>query len=532
MIRRSICAAALCLIVAGSAGAQITPGTPSAAPRVDFTEAAMANTISRNLQTRGYPANDPLIQATIDRYNERVIALRDQQTAPSGGHTWMSVLRSLQTVLPWPLTVGADASPIDVVGSPTVSAGGGSFGGGGAGGTWAAPSCKDVKIELAADGALVIPSYGLTPGTAMTVGGDYSRGNCTACVSANNGSNQVMAKTPKAKALRIIHLLNLVQRPDKRDWYGTIGCTEAAGVTTCQHASVAYRNSAGAIVARATTTTSGAVGTILNNGANKNCPEGGQDGGTFHFYGDAGSTGNDNQNCTMYAPNYNLSRSGYIVSDTTSIPFAEVARWPVGSTAIPEWQRACLMDKKFLADLMLQIWKKACLTPGYNGAPCPTSIPTSDVRDGGAQVNDLGDTPSALPAADPAAPATPDPTPPGGTTTNVQDKCDFEGTANGCADPGTAAPELSEWSNIFDPILSWVPDLPSITVPSASCPTWNLDLRMFGEGGPGASDWQFVLDGHCQLVNADVGGESVASLIGNLMVAVYGIGAAVILLRA
>jgi hypothetical protein len=165
-----------------------------------------------------------------------------------------------------------------------------------------------------------------------------------------------------------------------------------------------------------------------------------------------------------------------------------------------------------LADALL---KKASLKPGYAGRGYAPVEP-EDARPNDARVADLQDNPSSgaapqNPDGDQDGPAPPTPTPPS-TSVDLG------------PNPNTPAPTLDEPSTgIMDPIFNWLPDLPSLTLntASATCPTWDLDLTSFG----GAS-WHWTVDKQCELA------ETVREPLGALMIVIFGIGAALIILRA
>lgn len=511
----------LAAAVAFAAGL-ILPGSATAQTARDgVVSQAVLDTLGASLLRRGFGLTDPASMATAIAMNAQIETAANTQKAADGGTTanWQDALYWLLTTdaLSVPLNLGADE---DMSGAGSAQAAwsgvGGGFGGGGASGSWGEGDCSSIKIKLDAQGNLIIPSYSLGIGTPIALNDDYwGAGN----------SDRSSASSPGGAIRRALHLTNM-GRGDKRNFYGVIGYyTCSTGLTCVNAATVAYMNGS-TLVPRATTNV--VVGkydhgsywnSVSGHTLHKNCPEG-EWGGDLHPYGNNGGSGTSQHihGCAQYLPDPQLGESGYAINPETSINWKN--GWPEGT---PESYRKCALDARFMAKLTDALLKKASEKPGYSGVPY---APVQDVdgRPGDSKVADLGDNPVGDNktfggnATNPPTPSDPDPPTSGGST----DVCDFgEG---GCDNPNTAAPSLDDPpTGIMDPIFEWLPDLPSITLPdmNSACPTFAVNLtEMFGPSG------QWLIDDHCPLV------EQNAAIIGALMVALFGIAAAQIILRA
>lgn len=536
----------------------LTASPALAAPRDGQMQQAINNTVGANLQRRGYeltgtPAQNTLarLQEAVDRLTAAGSAAPYATVSPSA-RTYRQLLNALGADIPAPVQVG---SPFEGYanhgkthpGAPhvcvdgrypgaseplwwckgTFTPGGGSFGGAGAGGTLAdgaAFNCGDVKVRLDAQGNLIIPAMPLKAGGPI-----YKNMPIWGYVPVEEGWTNWpsppgvwhQSDSLHGITLRLVHLAN-VARGQKPIWYGAIGQTSANCIKV---ASVAYRDpSTNALHGRKESSVCSATGTYTPMGNvsghpfdDKDCPDGGQSAGSFHPYGknfDGGPPGHPHD-CVLYAPNPTLGPGGYAINSETSIPFT--AAWP---NDLPEHMKHCGIDAGFLARVADALLKNAAAQPGYDGAPA-APITNEDSRPGDTKVDDLGDNPTTGSNPPPNGGVNePPPTPP--ATGGGTDTCDFGPT--GCTDPGTGEPSLGEApTGIMDPIFNWLPDLPSITFDAnnSECPIWAINMTEFG--GP---TWQFLLDDHCTLVEQQRGN------IGLLMIALFGIGAALIILRA
>jgi hypothetical protein len=514
-----------CSSLSGVAHAQLSATNPTAVPRDNAIAQAVVDTACAAEVRAGGSCDSVEFGATKIKMNDAFTAARAANRPSSGSPTWMSVLRSLQDYLPWPLGIGKKGTE-PACANWDSGAPGCFFGGGGAGGSWEAVkssgpthNCSEVGMFLAVDGSLIIPSFPLAGGGPMDVklfSGTAGGTTCGSCFPSTwTGSKNIYADNRFHVMKWRAHKTNLVTQVDKRKWYGVVGCNDASGVYSCTYATVPYRDANGVIVARQQSGGSATEGGFGGGSSEtpKPCPASGSTGGDFEFYDNyGGGTAPGNAGCTWYAPDYSLSSSGYAINDFTTLPFTAVAQWPIGATAIAPWMRACLIDPTFLAKLTEALQRKG-------GVTNPNVQPT-DARPGDAQVNDLGGNPDSTNVNQPAGPHSTDPPPtiPGTSNPSVNVTVDFG------PNPGTPEPQLSEpATNIMDPIFNWLPDLPHLTLNTASaqCPTWNLDLSAFGGSG-----WQWTMDKQCELA------ESVRSTLSALMLVIWGLGAAVVILRA
>lgn len=318
---------------------------------------------------------------------------------------------------------------------------------------------------------------------------------------------------------RRLHLDNMGRA--KADWFGVVGYVNG----TLTYASVAYRTSTNVLVGRVTGTGgatyakySAAVssGEAANGVEHKSCPET-AGGGAFTFYGYNAATtdypngviGGHVHSCTWYVPDFTLSGSGYAINDETTIAMSW--SWP---NLLPDHLKDCPIDPALIRKLTNQLWKDAGDTTGYGGAPHQT-VEDGDSRPGDTTVGDLveqaGDT-TTWPDPDPETAEPTTTTPPGSTTVDLG------------PDPNVGAPTLDDPpTGIMDPIFAWLPDLPSITLDTnnSECPVWAVNMtEFFGPQG------QWLIESHCPLL------ETNRAAIGALMVALFGLGAAMIILRA
>ncbi len=515
---------------------------------------AMYDTMRQNVINRGASPTDPLEVAYMNAVAQRADDLVHEGYA---GNThlpvkgWAGVLIALKNkgLLPWPFKLGMDGEPYscpgnqgkDAQGNCVIVDGNGNvdFGGGGAGGGWMpdgkGDDCGDAILETDPQGNIVVPSYALAVGTNIQMNTtnvaktNYLGGPCGTS-SFRNCDGQWMGAYPGgAHVRRLLHLQNM-QRP-KKEWYGVVGpYNELAG---CYEVStVAYRNADNSIVGRRSDIICN--GGAMSHGTNadttnghtehRSCPADQAGSVGFHFYGSS-NWGDHIHDCIWYSPNPMLGPDGYAIAAKASLPLHLFLQWPI---ARADFQFQCRLSPAALAKIVDAIARD---TPN---PPKPyTPITENDARPDGTTIGDLGDPPANN------IPGTPQPTPPpatvppvvppptggtGGNTTvinNFTDLCDFGPT--GCTDPGQAA-ELGEVpTGIMDPIFDWLPDLSSITInaQNSQCPVWNVNLTSFG--GP---SWQFLLESHCELM------EGQREAIGVLMIALFGLGAGLIILRA
>jgi hypothetical protein len=393
-----------------------------------------------------------------------------------------------------------------------------------------------LAIKFDAGGNLIVPSYNLDAGKPIMVGPDgvigggdtfYFAGRFNPLGNAPVAPSRI-GHTQSSVARRNLHLFNMTQL--ESDWYGVVGPDpNTAGQFLV--ARVARRRIDGTLTTRSQSTLGSTAATnsgYEGHGSNpdgfpdhKSCPEDpNQDSATFHFYGETTQNGHMH-GCIMYYPNPQLSISGYAINPETTVVWT--LGWP---NNMPEVYKKCAVDPEFMRRLTDALYKNATEQPGYDGVPYEPVTPAQS-RPGDTVIDDLGDNPETGATAPPTnggvndpPPATP--TTPTTPTSGGTDVCDFGPT--GCTDPQTGAPTLEEVpTGIMDPIFDWLPDLPSITLDTnnTECPIWNVNLTDFG--GP---SWQFLLQSHCDLM------EGQRAVLGALMIALFGIGAALIVLRA
>jgi hypothetical protein len=251
----------------------------------------------------------------------------------------------------------------------------------------------------------------------------------------------------------------------------------------------------------------------------KSCPGEGVGSAGFDWYFSSDDGSNPDKNCIAYAPNPTIGKGGYAYPDFVPIPPEMWAKAPDGQ---PSQVTACWVAAPFYQSLADKIAKGV----SDNGGTPYQPVQPGEVRNGciDAQVADLSEGP-VLPAASSCSttPGSSDPSsvakPPGATGGS---STGGSGTITG-DDPNITANDPTAPSNIMDPIFNWMPKLPQLTLNtgSAQCPTWNVDLTSFG-----GSSWHWTMDAQCAL------SESVRSALSALMVSVWGIAAAVVILRA
>lgn len=511
------------------AAAAIVPGVN--AQTNGAMEQAIHDTVLQTLIRNGYPVGSAQSLATLAGVQGAIVDAKDAGgTCATSGCTWNQVIKGLADWLPWPFKVGKEGERfqekhIPIPGWPT----GGDFGGAGASG-WveetvaAGRDCGDIEYGFDVQGNFIIPSYLLDPGGPVTVGATAGTG--TEYWIATTTPTNVTGTSDEAAVRRALHLMNMTRIPQA--WYGVVGRGSGSSSSCFTIATLAYRNVSGNVVGRQTTSictttspskhgpaTSGEGG-FGGQEPHKSCPEGGFDSADFHFYGLASGFPHWHS-CVMYYPNKQLSPDGYAINQKTTIPYASSVNWP---TDMPGFIKQCGIDPSAVKKIADALWKKAAAKPGYAGAP-PKPVADSDARPGPVKVEDLADNPgdTPQPTPDPQAPAPTQPTTPGSGSTDV---CDFG--PGGCDDPGTATPEIDDPPTDFmGPIFDWLPDLPSLdfNTAGAQCPTWDVNLTAYL-----GSSAQYTLDSHCPLV------EQNSAALGALMLAIWGVMAAMIILRA
>lgn len=497
---------------------------------------AVTNTVAASLQRRGYATTSPEATATLAAVNDKVVDLYNQNTW-SGEHNWWTILLELRDDLPWPFDIGSFGEPYGSNGYGG-GLGGGSFGGGGATGSWTSDGpddCGEFDFRLDAAGTnLIVPSYPLKTGGSMQVGtGTYRVPRFTA--SLETDQRQIYADSREAVVRRMMHNENM-HRPTLK-WFGVVG-PWANNPTECTvFATVGYLSTSGGEITReeivACTQWGGyAQDTNHDSYHDQPCPLTPTGGSDFHFYGyngegggNQGWSGNHLHECVWYIPNEQLAPGGYAINPETSIPWH-----PKHMKAnLPVHVAHCSIDPSLIRKVADRLYKRASDEPDYDGAPY-SEVKDEDVRDNGAQVRDLTDNPTTGNSTSSPDSGVDDPPPTTNTTTtnNYQDVCDFG--VGGCDNPNVGDPDLEDVPDgIMDPIFEWLPDLPSLTLTdqSATCPVWNINLT--DVMGPNA---QYLLNSHCTLVEYDTGHGTVRSILSALMIGIWGIAAAIVILRA
>lgn len=486
--RFAAAAALVSAFLSGSASAQ-------SAPRDGRVEQAIADTFGAAAARRGLDS----ALSTVTR--DAIFAALAARCAAGfvGRPSPKTFLHCLEAMA----LLGDLPQPVDV--------GSGSFGGGGATGSWM--DCDDIDFRLDVVGDLIIPSVQLKTGGPMPLNTNiwYTGGAFPACPPGNIGD------TSDAALRRAIHCRNIGE-PDRRKWWGVV-VREGTGVWA---AGVAFRDETNTLWSRNASFLNSAqyyysrTQGIAQADAQP-CPQT-QGGGGVHFYGASDGPYVKIKQCIHYIPDESLGPDGYAIAPFVSEPMQYIKGWP--NTYIPAELRDCPIDPQLIRLMTEAAWQEASRQPGYTGAP-PGTEP-SDARPGDTTVGDLTDTPSTQSEPPEPNPNTPPPTTPTQPTTGYKDECDFGAT--GCTDPGTPSPTLEATpSGIMDPIFEWLPDLPSITFDAnaSECPVWAVNLTEFG--GP---EWQFLIDKQCPLL------EDNRAAIGALMIALFGMAAALVILRA
>lgn len=468
--------AALALAAAVAA----TGATAQTAPPTSSVNQAVSNTLSEAIKQQ-------YSQMTVPEVNGAISAIKAANanlfnSTCGAGKTWLCMAIYLD--VPKPLPIGK---------SPR----GGSFGGGGATGSWEAQDpCEDFDFRIDPSGKLVVPTIKLQGGGPLR----YNRGSTdpgTPSYWAQPQPGTVYADNRDAAALWWYHDTNKT-RP-KAGWIGAYKkeTNQSTGAVSYRGGSVAYYN--GPTLVDATTslvTPSGPSlgGLSASNAGSRDCPESSSTGGNFDFYWTAGYT------CTWYAPNYGLSRSGYMYADEASLPLSESLNWP---KLAPDHLRACKLDPALIKALAEKLWQKA---GGYPGVPAPKSVCNDCVKTGGEDphVEDLDGPPDLPEPTDNNPPPSPDPTP---TPTPTATPTESVGEPPSVADP--VAPEIDWW-----------PDLPTISLSfgNPECPTYDMSVPQFG--------WVATLDSHCPLIDAN------RAAIGVIMMLMFSVGSILIVLRA
>jgi len=496
------------LIFAAGALLASLPSQVAATPVMDK---AVAATLYQNcLDFKASAPQSPVVCTdAMTSYGLALGTMKNDIPASSGAKSWWNIIR--HAGLPQPIAL-SDGSPF--------------FGGGGATGSWLPNEpptgyCAKFRYKLSQDGLLIVPTLPLKTGGPMKRGyiedplyrWTYGKPDIT----HGGSSGYDAADSAEALVLWALHHLNKADTratgdPPPQHWRGcytkvangclfsTIPFTDGHGYHYQQAGTGSYPN----IPAYYT----------FEDVNTKDCPEGGFAGGNVHFYAYGSGITTLGQLCTWYIPNPSLSASGYYYAEETALPDAAMDNFPA---SIPEAAECNLS-----ADLVKRVAEKVRQKAETQGAPATKAVEHPKTGGQDPKVKDLADVAALDNSGTPTNP-TPLPTQPG-TGTGFQDECDFG--ANGCTDPGTPAANLEATpTGIMDPIFNWLPDLPSITLNNQSlqCPVWNVDLR--DVMGPTA---QFLLNSHCELMESG----TLASTLSALMIAVFGIAAALIILRA
>lgn len=511
----------LALLAAVALAAISSPAQAQTIPYDGSVAQAVTNTLDAWAERAGFP--DPQTKADFMADVELVhdLALTAAlQGNPAIG--WIPYLMYLGIPNPYPLGYG------------TRNDRGGSFGGGGASGSWDDPAgtdCDDYDYRLDPQGHILVPPLklqGSGPMQRSGAPGYYWKGETDNWMMA--GEYYVVAvTTPTAYPLWNTHMRNRygVARPENAWW----AVWAINGTSYMQSAPAFYVGTSlqNAEFTSAGTPALGVPSYAANNDAAVDCPQSDQ-GGDFHYYVHGGGNANSPwwSNCTMYAPNFSISSSGYYYSDhPVPIPKSYNAKFPQG---LNDFVLACPLSPEVIRFIAEQLRRRVMQGDPPPGTP-DVPVGPEDVRTGEdpPQLKDIGDPPpSNLPPpgeGEIPPPDDDDPPPPG---TGYRDECDFG--AGGCDNPNTPEPTLEDPpTGIMDPIFDWLPDLPSLTMPdmSSNCPVWHLNLTE--QFGP---DWSMLIDGHCQLVDYETGHGSVRSILSVLFVALWGLGAGVVILRA
>lgn len=524
MMRSFFAASALALLVLPApASAQWTVTVPAD----DQVGAAVNLTAVNNMARRGYDAGatpvPPSITNTLAMMEQQMID--DWNSGRVGRHLtgvnagWAAVMFGVGIAqgVRW-----GDGNRVECDGVTYDECGGG-YGGGGATGSWGelaerADQACDFPFRLDVDGNLIIPSVPLAPGAAVTQGPGkimYWR-SCNDWKSpcSINVTVDYVTQSDRADSVELwaLHNINKGRGSDPRSWIGIWRIAGGAGGQYDGRSQAYYLDGVkqNAATELWTPSTHGFYNAQVYP-QQQDCPNTTVTGGTFHFYS-YGSNNDKYTGCLWYSPNPALSPSGYYYPAETTMPKQHSGMFP---RSLPDHIAACKINPELLRQLTDKIWHRASQRPGYNGVPY-SPVTAEDVKvDRHPTFNDLWNgnqpkitgTDTPTPQA-PDAPPSPAPSP---------------GLDLG-PDPGIGAPTLEEPNTgIMDPIFDWLPDLPSITLGdhSSNCPTFALNLTEFG--GP---EWQWLMDDQCDIF------EENRAAISALMVALWGMAAALIILRA
>ena len=407
--------------------------------------------------------------------------------------------------------------------------------GGGVTGSWD-PDCQKLKMRFDAAGFPMLPSIPLAPGTPLnpTLTPATWRVYTSTSSSVLGASAYERASTADAAVLRSLHRWNsaLSTYQDQRDWESVMKI-ENGYYTTVR---AAFFNDAGVLQqrrVRGTSTESSRTPdsslfshwnyySSTRNPRSKDCPPANMGATDVHFY--SGTSANTDLSdshrqqdlCTIYIPNYSLSKSGYAYPDYVSVGMTE-AELTSYINSNPLF-KSCPLSPEFLRKLADAVWKAETLKAGYTG-PAYQPITIDDVRTGGQSPRGedlLGKTPKST---DPAPVSTPEPpkpeagtpppmyTPPSTPSTSGT-LPDF--TSPGVTGPDITAPEFS--------MPDWFPGLSALSIPlgSGECPTYQFD----------AFEVTYTLDSHCPLIEMN------RAAISAIMLVCFAIGAALVVMRA
>lgn len=443
-----------------------------------------------------------------------------------------------------------------------------------------AADCSKFKYRLDAEGNLIIPAMPTETGGAsgvpqQQIGGvllqgqrsgsgcvfteKYQTGGCRPFDQfwATHGENRHGNTPAMARAVHRWAMHKMGQHiRDKRDYIGALRMrpTPNAGGGYCTYwATIAYRrDDNNEIVRRQVYQFCGepsAYSVSVHN--HRGCPDNFSGaGGDFHFYMQMGFEPGDvnlhPHECTWYAPRPDLTGTpdGYFINPETSVSLAEL-RDPAQR---PEHIARCPIDPALIRKMTQIIWDGTReREPDKPEIPIQdTDYPPDDTR-----VIEVWDEPRIEEPTPPPPPGEttgtreppPPAPPPPGSVVNIDPPsdgkwnlgCMFGLGGCGAPPPGTNEPSVPDESTdpapiSLDGLFNWLPKFDTLNTAAmqTSCPTWNLDLTGFG--GP---EWAWSVDSHCVLLASDTGGgTTVAQLVGTLFVALWGLTAALILLRA
>lgn len=455
----------------------------------DHMGGAVYQTVRNAILSTGVSESDPLFGATVSGISTAISGY-----ANIGGNglavlTWAAVLRA---VMPDGASVGYGG----------YAGGGGGFDGGGASGGW--DPC-DFDWKLSPDGDLIVPAMHLATGGPMTRSPGSSAYYWVPKTNTN-GTDNIMADKPPAAVLWALHKKNAQQGSVANYWYGVYKTDGDRHYYSRPSSYLPNGTKIGAIFGYINPSL---YTSFIVTGANQDCPQSGN-GGDFDFYhGNTAVTilGNWSQ-CTMYAPNFSISSTGYFYPEVVAWPKADIPTWPIGA---PDFLKTCKLDPSLIKRVVDAAWDKAQQTPGYTGLPRPPATPVkTDGTD--PTVDDLKNDPrNALPTEGSGVDPSPSPTPttPSGSS---------GGTTNVTLDLGPAGSESLKADSALDaPDFGWWPEAPAITIAgSTTCPTYAFDA--FGE--------HYEVTVHCQFA------EQNRALISAIMILVFTIAAARIVLEA